>query len=956
MSVPVVSIIIPAFNKWEYTAKCLRALAAHTRDVAHEVIVIDNASWDDTRRGLRLFPGIRTQRNDQNLGFARASNQGAALATGRFLLFLNNDTEPRPGWAAAMVAEVERDPAVAIVGSKLLYPDGTIQHAGVGFAYATWQPIMPFHVDSRRPAAAAGQRRELDAVTAACMLVRPEVFRALGGFDEGYLNGYEDVDLCLEARARGYKIVFTPASVVTHHESVSEGRFDSSAANTERLMARWIDRFDELGFHFDADLRRAARPLAVPADRPGFSVVVAANRSIWTIAPCLENLWYTTGAQDEIVIADDTAGGAAGRFVRRFAARHPDRVRVVAAPAATGQGRDDGAPAGAGFARAFAAGLAVAARPLTVLLGPNVRVVGDWLARLAAHLAGSEDATGVVTATLGDAAALSTPELLTPSGRTEPAADSRAAGAGALTLVPAALAPGLLAAERTALWRELAAATPDALLGADPAALARALADRRRTLRRASDVVVYRLNQIAGGADPALRDRYLELQGAPCDDGRPAVSVVIVAGDDAERARRCLAAVRRFTEVPRELILVANGVTGEAARAVEELGARDADIVVIANARNQGFAYAANQGLDRARGAVLALLHDDVVVGPGWIRRALALLAAAPDVGAVGPASNECQGAQRMRMVSYAGADQLAWFAEAWAGEHQGELVLAPRLAGMCLVLRRQVVMRVGGFDTGFGLGKGADDDYSVRVARAGWRLAIALDWFVHHQGGASYRQRGLDPRRAAEAGWRACCAKWDHPPAAAAAADLARLGALPFDLTRDRVPLRYEHVFCAEAPALALACRQPLRFLCFADDDDGDGATGGDAEDQGALAIGGWRAVVLRFVQTFTARDPVALVIRIEPPVAGAAERALARIGALLARAGIALEPALPEVLFEATPLPPARRGSIYTATRALLLTGADADPIHAREAEACGLPVVGPDASGEELRRLLG
>jgi GT2 family glycosyltransferase len=709
-------------------------------------------------------------------------------------------------------------------------------------------------------------------------------------------------------------------------------------------------------------------------------VVVAANRSIWTIAPCLENLWYTTGAQDEILIVDDTAGFAAGRFVRRFAERHSDRVRVVAAPASAAEGHADGrvegGDAGAGFARAFAAGLAAAARPLTALLGPNVRVVGDWLGRLAAHLghgaragaAAGDLAASVVIATLGDATTLSTPELLTPTGRTDPAADRAAASAGPTTLIPAAVAPALLAAGRTALWRELAAAAPDALFGPDPGALARRLAERRRPLRRASDVVVYRLNQIAGGADPALRDRYLELQGAgPAagqggaadSEGQPRVSVVVVAGDDAERARRCLAAVLRFTEVPCELILVASGAADGAAGAVRGLGAPDATIVVIANARNEGFAYAANQGLDRARGAVLAVLHDDVVVGPGWMRRALALLAADPAIGAVGPATNECQGAQRMRMVSYGGADQLAPFAESWAGEHQGELVLAPRLAGMCLVLRREVVMRVGGFDTGFALGKGADDDYSVRVARAGWRLAIALDWFVHHQGGASYRQRGLDPRRAAEAGWRACCAKWNHPPAATAPADLARLGALPFDLTRDRVPLRYDQVFCAEAPPLALACRQPCRFLCFADDHSGDAPAGRDAGEPGLAEPGGWRAVVLRFVQTFTARDPVALVVRIEPPAAGAAERALARVGVLLARAGIALggtpEPLLPEVLFEATPLPPAQRGSIYTAARALLLTGADADPIHAREATACGLSVLGADVPAEELRRLV-
>jgi GT2 family glycosyltransferase len=727
MPAPVVSIIIPVFNRWAYTARCLRALADNTRDVAHEVIVIDNASSDETARALpeaAATGALRALRNGANLGFARASNQGAALATGRFLLFLNNDTEPHPGWAAAMVAEMQRDPAVAIVGSKLLYPDGTIQHAGVRFAYAVWQPIMPFHVDSRQPASVASARRELDAVTAACMLVRPEVFHALGGFDEGYVNGYEDVDLCLEVRSRGHKVVFTPASVVTHHESVSEGRFDSSAANTERLMARWIDRFDR----FDVDFRRTARPLDVAPERAGVSVVVVAPRAIWTIAPCLENLWYTTGAQDEILIVDDSDGGAAGRFVRQFAARHPERVRLLAPP-------DEG-----GFSRAFPVGLTAATRPLCALVGPNVRVVGDWLGRLAAHLLAA-GVTGAITATLGDATTLSTPELLTPSGRTDATAEAPLGNAPRPALIPATIAPSFTLFGRTALLRSLAAAAPGVFFGSDPTATARRLGERQLALARAPDVVVYRLNQIAGGADPARRDRYLEQQGAPLADGdasRPLVSVVVLGSGDPQLARDCLAAVQRFTEVPFELIVVDSGAGGQVTRVAEELRGRGASVTLVAPPHNAGFAFAANQGLDRARGAVLAILHDDVVVGPGWMRRAVALLAAEPAIGAVGPATNEGSGAQRMRMVSYAGAHQAAAFARSWAAEHAGEWVWVPRLAGMCLVLRREVVMQVGGFATGSGLGTVADDDYSVRIAHAGWKLALTLDTFVHHQGGAA--------------------------------------------------------------------------------------------------------------------------------------------------------------------------------------------------------------------------
>ena len=956
MPAPLVSIIVPVFNKVDYTAKCLRAIAANTRDVPHEVIVIDNGSSDDTERMLSRREAIRYRRNAANLGFARASNQGAAMATGRYLLFLNNDTEPHAGWAAAMVAEMERDPAVAIVGSKLLYPDGTIQHAGVGFAYAMWQPIMPMHVSSRQPAATVTQRRELNAVTAACMLVRPEVFLTVGGFDEGYVNGYEDVDFCLEVRSRGGKIVFAPASVVTHHESVTEGRFDASAANTERLMARWLDRFDDR-FAYDIDFRRTARAIAAASERPGVSVVVVADRSVWTIAPCLENLWYTTGAQDEILIVDDSDGAAAGRFVARFAARHPERVRVVISPGTVG------------FPRAFELGLAAAARPLAALVGPNVRVAGDWLGRLVAHGRGDPTA-GAITATLGDAGSLSTGELLTPSGRTAASADPGGAAApgenapGAIgpALVPALVASSFTLFGPTSELRALARA--QALFGADPGAVARALAQRSLALRRARDVVVYRLNEIAAGADPVLRERYVALQSrrdgaaTDSDDGDGALaSIVVVSGGDRRLTRRCVAALQRGTDGPFEIIVVENGVPDDEAGDADSAGGA---VTTIRNPRNEGFAFAVNQGLDWARGRLLAIVHDDVVVGAGWMKRARALLAADPAIGVVGPASNECAGAQRMRMVSYAGADDAAAFADLWAAEHQGELATVPRLSGMCLVMRREVVMRVGGFDTIFGWGKGADEDFSVRVARAGWKLAVALDVFVHHDGGATHRRLGRDPRRVGDEGWRAFCNKWDHAASASTAGDFARLGAAPFDLARDRVPVRYTHIFCPEAPPQALTCLQPIRFLCVADDLEppsdaaaGDRA-GAQAETGGAPLDAGWRAVVRRFVETFTVRDPVALVVRIEPPTAGAPALALAEIAATLTRAGFAIAD-LPEVLFEATALPPACRGSIYTAARVFLRTASGRDRLRAREAAACGLQIVDADTTPSDLRRVL-
>lgn len=237
------SIIIPVHNRADLTRQCLTALAEVTAGVEFEVIVVDNASTDETAAVLDQLSGdVQIIRNAENAGFATACNQGAKAARGRHLVFLNNDTIPQRGWLQALVEEVRTHPEVAVVGSKLLYPDGRIQHAGVVFSRSLF---VPYHVYRQFPgdAPAVSYRRELQCVTAACMLIRRDVFEAVGGLDEGYRNGFEDVDLCLKVRERGWRIVYQPASVLYHLESQSSGRMAHERQNGERLFARWGDHW-----------------------------------------------------------------------------------------------------------------------------------------------------------------------------------------------------------------------------------------------------------------------------------------------------------------------------------------------------------------------------------------------------------------------------------------------------------------------------------------------------------------------------------------------------------------------------------------------------------------------------------------------------------------------------------------------------------------------------------------
>ncbi len=233
------SIIVPVWNKVELTRQCLIALGPATEDVSFELIVIDNHSTDGTPQFLASLGGdVRIITNNENLGFAKACNQGAAVATGEYLVFLNNDTIPLKGWLSALVDEVKSDPDVTVVGSKLLYQDDTVQHAGVAIDRNN---LTPYHIykDLAGDHPAVNKRRELNAVTAACLLIRRSVFAELGGFDEGFFNGFEDVDLCLKVREKQGRIVYQPRSVLYHLESQTPGRKEHDQANARRLQERW---------------------------------------------------------------------------------------------------------------------------------------------------------------------------------------------------------------------------------------------------------------------------------------------------------------------------------------------------------------------------------------------------------------------------------------------------------------------------------------------------------------------------------------------------------------------------------------------------------------------------------------------------------------------------------------------------------------------------------------------
>ena len=258
------SIIIPVFNNWKLTSQCLDSIlkfsGAYPDPV--EIIVIDDDSEDGTAfemmKYTSSYSNIKYYKNDVNSGFSRSCNYGSRLAQGECLVFLNNDTRVTEGWLEHLTATIKKDRDIWIAGAKCLYPDQTIQHAGVAFPEHYRYNLR--HIYAGMPAnfPLANYEKDYQCVTGACFIIRKEDFESLGGFDERYLNGFEDVDLCLRVGQLGKRIVYQPLCKIIHYESKSDGRFDSASVNKELLIERWTASIipDELG-HFRNDIKKS---------------------------------------------------------------------------------------------------------------------------------------------------------------------------------------------------------------------------------------------------------------------------------------------------------------------------------------------------------------------------------------------------------------------------------------------------------------------------------------------------------------------------------------------------------------------------------------------------------------------------------------------------------------------------------------------------------------------------
>lgn len=253
---PSVCVVIPFRDQAEMTGRCLDRLLSLTEYDRLRVVLVDN--WSTSAEAARLVeraaadPRVRVLRVEEEFNYSRLNNLAVAGTDADCALFMNNDVlVSDPAWLRTAVGELTADDRVAVVGCKLLYPNNTVQHAGVvvggeGIA-AHVHRAAPF--DDYGYIGRAVLSHEVTAVTAACLLIRADVFRAVGGFDEETLRvAYNDVDLCLKVRAAGHKVVWSAETVAEHHESFSRGS-DDRPEHEARFFHEQQAMLDRWGSH-----------------------------------------------------------------------------------------------------------------------------------------------------------------------------------------------------------------------------------------------------------------------------------------------------------------------------------------------------------------------------------------------------------------------------------------------------------------------------------------------------------------------------------------------------------------------------------------------------------------------------------------------------------------------------------------------------------------------------------
>jgi GT2 family glycosyltransferase/glycosyltransferase involved in cell wall biosynthesis/Flp pilus assembly protein TadD len=898
------SIVIPVFNKVEYTRKCLEALSKNTAEGTYEVIIVDNASTDGTKEYLTSLNGkVKVISNETNFGFTEACNQGARIATGEYVMFLNNDTEPQPRWLESLIELVESDNSVGIVGSKLVYPDGRLQEAG-GIIFSDgngWNYGRFGHPEDPR----YEYVREVDYVSGASLLIRTELLKKLNYFDEQYSPGYyEDTDLCFSVRSLGYKVMYCPFSIVIHHEGVTsgtdlaEGMKQYQIVNREKFVNKWKNVLQER-YPYDPKNVVAASERNVQGNilvmdpfLPRFDKASGSLR-LFSIISLMKEMNYHVTYVARNGMEEERYGPILRRMGIEVYAVDPEKLEQYGSKLNIKGGDIRRIISSRSYDIAYLSFYEIALEYLSVirLYSPKTKIIVDSvdihfiremrMAKLQHNKVLLEEAKktkknelsiygkadAVITVTEQDwdhikeylphkkhfvipnihtvdnntvtiderngllfignfshppnegavkyfvkeifpilkqkipdisftivgnnppqdilamksnniritgyvpstepylrKARVSIAPLLYGAGLKGKIGEAMAYGLPVVTTTVGAEGFGLTSGENAfiadsprdfaecivklcsddQLWRRMAAKGKEFIMEHY---------SPQKVRQQLSDMFVHTADIEPMGLTGEDMKTILFIGEEPITASlfekrevtKGLVSIVILTFNQFRYTKECVESIRKHTPEPHEIIFVDNGSKDETVKWLRKAVKESINFKLIENAKNLGFAKGCNQGILASSGEYILLLNNDIVATEGWLSGMIECINSAPDIGIVGPMTNQIIGIQKVENATYESVAHLAEYAKSFRGMNRHRRIPSRRIVGFCLLFRRELVEKIGLLDERFGSGNYEDDDYCIRAAIEGYSNLIAGDVFIHHYGSRSFIGNRID-------------------------------------------------------------------------------------------------------------------------------------------------------------------------------------------------------------------
>lgn len=808
-----VSIIIPVFNKSELTKNCIESIYKYTDTKNFELIIIDNGSTDDTAQIISNFSkqynNIIYIRNTHNLGYAKANNIGVRLAKYEYILLLNNDTVVTDNWLNPLSDIIDNDKSVAAVGSKLLFQNEKIQHAGVAIV-----KDIPFgdHLVARhlyygysKSAPEVNILMEYQALTGACLLIRKSRYFEVGGLDEEYWNAYEDVDFCFKLREKGYKLVYQPKSVVYHLESQSGPERLSGVKNSViRLHNKWMNKIvpdfiinEDKKVFVNNNQIKAYKNINKELNKDIYypaSIIILTYNSAATIENCLNSVKQSLRSGDEVIIVDNNSRDNTIRLTNEIIEGN-NAFKLI---------RNS---ANIGFSAGTNVGIRLSKNPIVIMLNPDTIVNYHWLNNLTSHFRDNElTAVGPVSNRVAGHQRMELYPKDDLSGWNLPDVADYFNKNFKGQIVETKLLIGFCLAVRREFIEKYGGLDEDLFLGNDDLELSWRIRTNGGKLGVALDSFVYHVGQASFRTEAKshtdnlvqqstdalfekLKKYYgqnnaphpMELWGIdwfrPSDpvyhssspksqNNTPLTSIIILAKDQYEYTKECIDSIYAFTPENFELILVDNGSRDNIPNYFKDLQNQRKNVKVITNPENLGFPKGVNQGLRAAEGKYILIGNNDTVVTPGWLGKMIEAIEMNPEIGMVGPMSNNISGVQLLKDCNYTNLDELLKFASDLDSQYSGQFFEFPRLAFFCTLIKRDVIDRIGGLDEIFSPGNYEDDDYCMRAQVAGFKALVLKYVFVHHYRSRSFADDGNDAyRRRLERNRDIFANKWGGTP-----------------------------------------------------------------------------------------------------------------------------------------------------------------------------------------------